>query len=174
MVNIATPMTIMTRQIEDRDIEAFYAGLCVVIAEGRYLGFETPPAIEGTRTFVRDNIVNRHPQIVAFDGEVFAGWCDVTPGGRSTTRHDGALGIALMPGYRGRGLGERLIREAIAASWAWGMTRISLHVFTDNDRAYGLYRKIGFVEEGRHSRRLKFGSVYRDDISMCLLRPNAI
>jgi ribosomal protein S18 acetylase RimI-like enzyme len=173
MVNIETPMPIVTRQIEDRDIEAFYAGLCVVIAEGLYLGFETPPHIEGTRTFVRGNIANRYPQIVAFDDETFAGWCDVTPGGRSTTRHDGALGMALMPAYRGRGLGERLLREAIEASWAWGMTRISLHVFTENTRAYGLYRKFGFVEEGRHRGRLKFGSVYRDDISMGLRRPDA-
>lgn len=172
-MNIETPMSIITRQIEDRDIDEFYAGLCVVIAEGRYLGFDVPPPIEGTRAFVKNNIANRYPQIVAFDGETFAGWCDVTPGGRSTTRHDGALGMALMPAYRGRGLGERLLREAIAAAWAWGMTRISLHVFTDNDRAHRLYRKFGFIEEGRHRRRLKFGSVYRDDISMSLLRPDA-
>ncbi|MFM2422772.1 MAG: hypothetical protein RL291_1302 [Pseudomonadota bacterium] len=166
-------MPITIRQIEERDIEAFYAGLCTVIAEGRYLGFETPPPIDKTRAFITECIENDYPQLVAVDGEVLAGWCDVVPGGRSTMRHDGSLGMALLPDYRGKGLGERLIRAAIEASWAWGMTRISLDVFTTNPRAHALYLKVGFVDEGVRRRMHKFPDGYRDSIMMGLLKPDA-
>jgi RimJ/RimL family protein N-acetyltransferase len=42
-----------------------------------------------------------------------------------------------------------------------------LAVFATNARAIGLYRKLGFVEEGRRPREVKFGAdQYVDDILM--------
>jgi GNAT superfamily N-acetyltransferase len=48
--------------------------------------------------------------------------------------------------YQGRGLGERLLSEAIRHSKQQGVRE--LHVWTsfDNKRAIGLYRKVGFAD----------------------------
>ena len=49
------------------------------------------------------------------------------------------------------------------------MEKIELRVRASNDRALALYRRVGFVEEGRFSRRIKLGpDTYLDDVAMGL------
>ncbi|MFY0534332.1 GNAT family N-acetyltransferase [Nannocystis pusilla] len=49
------------------------------------------------------------------------------------------------------------------------MEKVELHVRSVNARAIELYRSLGFVEEGRKTRRLKIGpNAYFDDIYMAL------
>ena len=56
--------------------------------------------------------------------------------------------MGLLPDARGKGLGERLARAAIGRAWAEGLERVELEVFASNERAIGLYRKLGFITEG--------------------------
>ncbi len=53
--------------------------------------------------------------------------------------------IAVHPDYRGRGLGERLMRELIARAVQRGATRMTLEVRAGNHTAQNLYRKLGFI-----------------------------
>lgn len=53
------------------------------------------------------------------------------------------LGIGVVPEYRGRGLGSRLIKELIAVAAAQGRRRLSLSVASENP-AIRLYEKLGF------------------------------
>lgn len=46
--------------------------------------------------------------------------------------------------YRGLGIGEMLTRRVIAQAGAEGALEVLLAVFEDNNRAIGLYRKLGF------------------------------
>jgi RimJ/RimL family protein N-acetyltransferase len=161
-------MTIEIRQIREEDIDAYYAALSVVINERRYLAFASPPPIEQIRTFCRRNIERGNPQFVAVVDGSIAGWCDIFPLERDTMAHVGVLGIALTPEYRGKGLGERLMREAIAAGWRYGFHRIELGVYTHNVRAKSLYDKLGFVEEGVRRHRVRMGDQFLDEIIMAL------
>jgi [ribosomal protein S18]-alanine N-acetyltransferase len=52
--------------------------------------------------------------------------------------------IAVQPGCRGLGLGEAMMRYAIARSLEAGATRITLEVRQSNAPALTLYRKLGF------------------------------
>ncbi|MBS0244515.1 MAG: GNAT family N-acetyltransferase, partial [Proteobacteria bacterium] len=99
-----------------------------------------------------------------------AGWCDIFPLERDTMAHVGVLGIALLPEFRGQGLGERLMRETIDAGWRLGLLRIELGVFTHNPRAKALYHKLGFVEEGLRRGRVRMGEEFFDEIIMALRR----
>ena len=56
--------------------------------------------------------------------------------------------IAVIDGYRGRGIGERLINWAETCTLKSGLTRLSLHVWADNTHAIRLYKSLGFVELG--------------------------
>jgi RimJ/RimL family protein N-acetyltransferase len=48
--------------------------------------------------------------------------------------------------------------------------KIGLAVFANNEAAIRLYRKLGFMEEGRRPREMKLGpGQYVDDVLMCRL-----
>lgn len=55
------------------------------------------------------------------------------------------LAVALYPGYRGRGIGGRLLRALFAELRDRGFRSVSLSVQHANP-AYALYRRLGFVE----------------------------
>ena len=78
--------------------------------------------------------------------------------------------MGLLPEYRGKGFGERLLRDTLAAAGTFGFTRIELGVFATNSRAIALYRKAGFVQEGIKRKFLLIDGVYIDEILMAFLR----
>jgi ribosomal-protein-alanine N-acetyltransferase len=56
--------------------------------------------------------------------------------------------IAVDERYRGRGLGERLLREMMRTAVWLGARRMTLEVRVSNDTAQSLYRKLGFEPSG--------------------------
>lgn len=155
--------------IAETHLECFHAALDVVARERAYLTFLQAPPLEEMRTFVRRTINAGEVQLVALDGATVVGWCDVLRVAREPLRHGGVLGIGLLPAWRGRGLGGRLMRRAITAARERGLTRIELSVRHDNERAIALYRKLGFAEEGRKRNAMRVDGVYYDQIFMALL-----
>jgi ribosomal protein S18 acetylase RimI-like enzyme len=82
----------------------------------------------------------------------------------------GELGMAVVRPWRGRGVGSALLAAAIEKAGGEGLHKLSLDVFPHNDAGIALYRKFGFVEEGRrvkHYRRAS-GELW-DSIVMGLL-----
>jgi ribosomal protein S18 acetylase RimI-like enzyme len=72
--------------------------------------------------------------------------------------------------WRGRGIGRALIKMAIAWGREHRLHKLSLEVFAHNEAAIGLYRKCGFVEEGRRPRQYRRASGEQwDTIVMGLL-----
>ena len=68
----------------------------------------------------------------------------------------GEIGMFVAADWRGRGVGSALVAAAIELARARGLHKLALSVFPHNDAAIALYRKFGFVEEGRlvqHVRR---------------------
>ena len=87
------------------------------------------------------------------------------------TRHGfGEIGMAVARDWRGRDVGSALMAAAIEWARGEGLHKLSLGVFAHNEAAIALYRKFGFVEEGRrvkHYRRQ--GGELWDTIEMGLL-----
>jgi RimJ/RimL family protein N-acetyltransferase len=162
-------MTIDIVPIRDDLIGSFHAALDVVCRERDYLAFLEAPPIEATREFVHNNIAKGYPQLVAVEGDRVVGWCDVTPMHRPTMRHCGVLGMGLVPAWRGRGLGERLIRQTLEASHAFGFSRVELTVRDDNAPAQALYRTVGFEVEGRKRCAMRVDGIFYDLVVMALL-----
>jgi RimJ/RimL family protein N-acetyltransferase len=81
------------------------------------------------------------------------------------------IGMAIAREWRGRGVGSALMAAAIEWARARGdLHKLSLGVFAHNAAGIALYRKYGFVEEGRrvkHYRR-QSGELW-DSIDMGLL-----
>lgn len=56
--------------------------------------------------------------------------------------------IAVHPDYRGRGLGEAILRDMIRIARENGAVAMTLEVRVSNAVAQALYRKLGFAQEG--------------------------
>ena len=76
--------------------------------------------------------------------------------------------MALYPDFRNDGIGALLIQALLG--WAEihpTLEKVGLAVFATNLRAIFLYKKLGFLEEGRRHKEIKFGpNEYVDDILM--------
>lgn len=82
--------------------------------------------------------------------------------------HVGEIAIVVANDQRGSGFGRTLMEMAIAWCRAVGLTKLSLQVFTDNERAIALYRALGFVEEGVAHGEVRMPSGDRDLLLMAL------
>jgi RimJ/RimL family protein N-acetyltransferase len=78
------------------------------------------------------------------------------------------LGMGLIRDFRGCGIGTALLETLL--HWAEehpDIEKVQLEVFSTNDRAISLYRKMGFTEEGRLRKQIKFGeNDYADEVIM--------
>jgi putative acetyltransferase len=69
--------------------------------------------------------------------------------GEHNRSHVGHLGMMVDTEYQGRGIGSALLEAAIDLVENWlGLARLQLEVYIDNQRAIGLYEKVGFEREG--------------------------
>ena len=164
-------MTYQIVPIADEHIPGFRSAVDVVARERKYLAFlEAPPADDVTR-FVRNNIERGYPQFVVVSAGTVVGWCDVLPyRTRVIYSHSGALGIGLLPQFRGRGIGRTLMQRAVDAAFAFGLTRIELTVREANATAIALYKSLGFEVEGHHQNAVCIEGRYENLYSMALLK----
>lgn len=70
----------------------------------------------------------------------------------------GEIGMMVAADRRGRGVGTALVAAAIDWARARGLHKLTLSVFSHNDAAIALYRKFGFVEEGRRPKQMRRAS----------------
>ncbi len=73
------------------------------------------------------------------------------------------LKLAVLSAHHGRGIGPRLLEAAVAWGRAVGLHRLELTVSLGNDRAYALYRRFGFEDEGVERHGMRVGGVWRDE-----------
>ena len=72
------------------------------------------------------------------------------------SRHGyGDLGMAVAREWRGRGVGSALMVAAIEWARRSGLHKLTLSVWPHNAAAIALYRKYGFVEEGRRVKQYR-------------------
>lgn len=163
-------MAIDIRRITAQDADGFHAALAEVAGERKFLATIDPPPIDSTRQWIRKNVDSGVPQFVAVDtgsGEI-VGWCDVSPRDAEGFRHVGRLGMGVRKAWRGQGIGTRLLAATLAAAKAMGLEKVRLGVFASNAAAIALYRRKGFVEEGRFLRARKLDGQYDDLVMMGL------
>lgn len=155
--------------MSEAHIESFHRVLDSVARERRYLSLLQAPSLEETRKFALSSIASGNVNLVALDGGEVVGWCDIRRHFFPSHAHRGSLGMGLLPGFRGQGLGRRLIEAAIAAARAAGMVRIEFGVHADNAQAIRLYERVGFVREGVSRDAFCVEGHYTDVINMALI-----
>lgn len=152
------------------DADSFHACLDRVARERLFLALLQAPPLEKVREFVRENLAQGIPQFVAKQGETVVGWCDIFPGSPESFSHAGSLGMGLLPAYRGKGIGRRLLTDCVAAAWAKGLLRVELAVRVDNSSAVRLYERFGFKLEGKKQWAMMVDGSLHDVLIMAILK----
>jgi RimJ/RimL family protein N-acetyltransferase len=152
--------------IAPEHIDSFHRGLDLVARERKYLDISDAGPFSDFRDYIVRQISNGDPFFVALARGEVVGWCDVERHTSAANVHSGTLNIALIPRFRDRGLGFRLISATLEQARRVGLIRIQLFVHADNPRAIALYRKVGFVEEGLLRDAARIDGNFRDSLLM--------
>ena len=87
---------------------------------------------------------------------------------QETIRHKAELGITVHDDYQNIGIGTALLNHMIDIARMKKLHKVWLHVSTANDRAIRLYKKAGFVVEGKLCKESFVNGEYRDEYRMAL------
>ena len=93
----------------------------------------------------RDGI-NSDRYFAAFDGTMVVGYAMLR--GWDEGYDMPSFGVCVRPDARGRGIGRRLLADALGRARAAGACRVMLKVFGENSVARNLYESMGFVFDG--------------------------
>lgn len=106
----------------------------------------------------------------AFWGETLVGIGSVMPcAAVDRARHRLSLGICILKAYWGRGIGTAIMQTLVGEAKKTAAEQLELEVVSANERAISLYERFGFVEFGRHPRKLKYrDGTYADMVLMML------
>jgi RimJ/RimL family protein N-acetyltransferase len=94
---------------------------------------------------------------------------DVTGSQRKQMKHTGMIGMGMLEEWRNSGLGTLLMENAIAWSKQNALLELLwLQVYTTNNVALHLYKKMGFFENGTIKNYFKHETDYFDVMTMSL------
>jgi len=106
------------------------------------------PSLEKWQKFLSSPSDNFYSLVAERDGQIVGQLgmeCFQSP----RRRHVANIGMAVDSKCLRQGVGEKLLLSAIDLALNWlAIRRIELEVYTDNDAAIALYKKLGFEQEG--------------------------
>lgn len=157
---------VMIRPLQMEDIDAIYA---MRRQESVIWGTLAMPS--GNRERFRKQALQilddprRHAFVAVLDQQV-VGSIDLKQlAGRLS--HTGQLGMAVDENFHRQGIGTALLNYLIQFNQKWlKLKRIELEVYPDNTPAVKLYKKAGFMEEGRKKQAALREGVYVDLLIM--------
>ena len=182
MLQIHTGFTLIVYMIrglkwEDMDdiIRNYYSYYDEMESENQDLGLvfywikpDYPSEIQWFSTLYTDVLNGKAKCLVAEEDGHVVGLCDVhSKRPDSEVAHLGILGIAILKEYRDKGIGRSLL-EGMIRECRGSFEIITLEVFSINSKAYELYKKVGFKENGRLEKGLKRNGRYYEELEMYL------
>ncbi len=161
------------RHVRESDAEAFLALSTELDQETSFrlleAGERTTTVEEQREIIRRFQSTDNHALLVAeWDGE-FVGYAAGMGGSYARNRRTVQVVVAVLQAFWGRAVGTRLLEALERWALDHGIHRLELTVMVHNERAIGLYRKMGFEVEGRHRHALFVDGEYVDELSMAKL-----
>ncbi|NMC54476.1 MAG: GNAT family N-acetyltransferase [Chloroflexi bacterium] len=106
--------------------------------------------------------------VLECDGEL-VGYLSAQAGSFRRNRHSAYITTGIRQAYCGQGWGKRLFADLIGWAKVSGITRLELTVMSHNQRAIGLYTRMGFQKEGVKHHSLRVDNQFVDEDYMALL-----
>lgn len=160
--------SITIRSARVGDAEQILEYLKRIISEGAYM--RTAPeeftlTVEQEAEWIRKHLDAPGKLMILAEAESrIVGYLNFCNYEKKRLSQNGSFGISVHKEWRNLGIGRLLIETML--DWARRnplIEKVYLEVFASNERAIHLYQKLGFVEEGRKSRHVKFSDGYFED-----------
>jgi L-phenylalanine/L-methionine N-acetyltransferase len=168
-------MDIVVRRVEPGDYEAIAHSFA---DESAYSGtLQLPmPSVEMWRKRLAEPREGHHVFVACVGNEV-VGHAGLHPASNTDNprrAHAMTIGMAVPSAWQGKGVGSALMKALCDFADGWlNVFRLELTVFSDNERAIGLYKKFGFEIEGTHRAYALRAGRYVDTHSMARIRLKA-
>ena len=150
-------MSIAVRPVTLGDIAGVRDCVGVVAQERRFLAVTQPFTLQETALFIAGIIDHGHLQYVADDAGRIVGWCDIIPQRGESIAHVGVLGMGVLHGWRGRGLGSRLMQLDARRGAANAASRSSSRRLRPQYRSASAVPQVRFRRAGPQARRAQGG-----------------
>ena len=161
------PRGVHVRPAEPKDAASFLELWRAVVEEGIYVRTEqVAGSVRSYRRRFRRPRADREEWLVAVEGARVVGNLHIQREEHPVTRHVATLGLAVVADRRGRGIGAALMADAMRWAAARSVEKVELSVYPGNTAAIALYRRFGFVEEGRLAKQSRKSYGYEDEILM--------
>jgi RimJ/RimL family protein N-acetyltransferase len=157
---LTTGETVIIRTAVPDDAQALLEYVHVIFVEDLYNVTtldEFKKTVEEERKWLKAHYDEpAHIALVAEVNGSLVGFLGFENGSRKRLAHQGTLHMSVQPQFRGKGIGTALLQSLI--DWAEEnptIEKLCLVVFATNKPAIGLYKKLGFLEEGHRVRQVK-------------------
>jgi RimJ/RimL family protein N-acetyltransferase len=144
------------RPAATEDLDELVQDIWDVAAEGRWIGTEIPFDLDARRIHLDALLSGTSSTVLVADTSASGGprvvghiSIDIRPYGVAD------IGMLIVAGWRGLGLGTRMLDAAIEWASTAGAHKMFLEAWPHNTSALELYRRSGFVEEGRKRRHYR-------------------
>ena len=157
------------RDVKAEDAEEIIALINEVGSEKIYLVIEKfahPP--EWEQNYIESLDPEKSLYILAEMNRKIIGMLSLDREKYNKLNHTAILGMVILKKYRNIGVGASLLYESITWAKAKGIQKIYLSCFSTNLSAIALYKKFGFIEEGRRKNQFKLGDRFVDEVMMAL------
>jgi len=162
-------MNIEIRRVEPGD----YQSVCAVHAQPNALAgtLQLPfPSEEAWKERLAKFGERDYGLVACVEGQI-VGMLSLQVSPRLRRAHVGDLGMAVHDKWAGKGVGSALIKAAIDLADKWlNLSRLELTVYTDNEPALRLYKRLGFEIEGTHRKYAFRDGSYVDAYTMARTR----
>lgn len=165
--------TAILRSPIPEDAGAFLAFFTQAAAETPFLltSPEDKPMTVEEKTKKIQNSIQSETEVnilCLIDGKI-VGNCQIRYSPQQKIRHRGRVAIALLREYWGNHIGSILFEEMISIARQWNLTQLELEFVEGNERARGLYEKMGFriIGEIPNAIRLPDGTMLKE---FCMIR----
>jgi len=137
---------------------------------GLYSGFDTKVTREEEARWLAQTLVEIEGgevinAIAEIDGKIIANG-EVTRGRYKDTRHHGHVGLTMISGYRGQGIGRRIIETLVRESRRTGLKTLEAEFLAENETARRAYQKGGFKQAGIIPHKIFRDGKYFDGLIM--------
>jgi diaminopimelate decarboxylase len=167
--DVSVPADVEIRPARPRDAASFDRMWRPLLEEGwvRSQPFDNP--VRHYKALFRRSESSGGLWLMALADREVIGHLAITRETHPLTAHVATLGLGVAAPWRGKGVASALMAEAFRWARSVGVRKLILTVYPDNVAAVRLYRRFGFVDEGRFAGNAKdpqnpYG--YRDEILM--------
>ena len=154
---------IRIRDAADADLPAIVEIYNASIPGRRATADTEPVSVESRRPWFHGHTATARPVWVAESDGTVVGWLSFRSFyGRPAYRATAEISVYVAPTHQGRGVGGRLLSEAVRRSRDFGLKTLLGFIFAHNEPSLQLFEKLGFARWGCLPRVAELDGVERD------------